>query len=199
LSGDRAPGGRPTGHRECGDSATATAALPLTALPDGDYQISVTGFSMQPTLRDGDVLTVRVPAGRLLFGDVLLIRQGETHFVHRLAGRSAGKLRTKGDGRGHFDGWLSDPSEVEGRVLEVRGNGRRRGLATGRAKAVGLAAGAWSGLCGHAYRVALRLDSVFGRGPGTGSRRAATAVNRAGFALIEAISAWLMDFPLDEA
>ena len=199
MSGDRAPGERPTGHRECGDSATATAALPLTALPDGDYQVPVTGLSMHPTLRDGDVLTVRFPAGRVRFGDVLLMRHGQTRFVHRLAGRPAGKLRTKGDGRGHFDGWLSDPSEVEGRVLEVRGSGRRRNLVTGRARAVGLAAGAWSGLCGHAYRMAFRLDGAIGGAPGTGSRRAVTAVNRAGFALIEAISAWLMDFPLDAA
>jgi len=154
---------------------------------------------MHPTLRDGDVLTVRFPAGRVRFGDVLLMRHGQTRFVHRLAGRPAGKLRTKGDGRGHFDGWLSDPSEVEGRVLEVRGSGRRRNLVTGRARAVGLAAGAWSGLCGHAYRMAFRLDGAIGGAPGTGSRRAVTAVNRAGFALIEAISAWLMDFPLDAA
>ena len=144
--------------------------------------IPVSGTSMEPTLHPG-------------VGDILLIRHREILFLHRLVGRKGGALRTKGDGRAHFDGWLSRPEEVEGCLLQVRRGGRARAFRGGAARPLGWLAGVWSALCGHLYRLALRLDREIGGGTGNDFRDDAVRLNWAGFLLIEAIASLLAPRP----
>jgi hypothetical protein len=137
---------------------------------------------MEPTLRDGEEVEVLVPPPRLpALGDLLLARHGEVLFVHRMVGRSGAKVRTKGDGRGHFDGWLTAPADIIG---TVRGVGRA-GDARRLRRTAGIIAGTWSALCGHLYRVALRLDGAISGGEEF--RDDVDRLNRAGFRLLEAI------------
>ena len=157
--------------------------------------IPVSGTSMEPTLHPGEQVEVLVPARRTGFGDILLIRHREIFFLHRLVGRKGGALRTKGDGRAHFDGWLSRPEEVEGCLLQVRRGGRARAFRGGAARPLGWLAGVWSALCGHLYRLALRLDREIGGGTGNDFRDDAVRLNWAGFLLIEAIASLLAPRP----
>ena len=140
-------------------------------LPPGRYALKIDGSSMEPTWRHGESVPVVIPAGAWRFGDVLLMPHESGPFLHRYVGRARGLLRTKGDGRGHFDGWLTPPDRVLGRVASDRPGADRL-------------AGLWSAFCGHLYRIAYRLD----RGPGGaaegGYRQDVEALNRAGFGVI---------------
>ena len=158
---------------------------------------------MEPILKDGERVKVRVveeshpvtPS----FGEVVLARHEGILFVHRIAGRvsggsrrndsSAAAFRTKGDGRAHFDGWLTAPADILGIAFEVEGGGRRRSVqGGGLARLVNLVAGTWSTLCGHAYRVAIRLDRTIGaggQGEGSDFRADVELLNRAGFDSID--------------
>ena len=86
--------------------------------------LPVQGDSMEPVLRDGDLLAVDLDPGRPRIGDLLLFRQNRAVVIHRLLGKcrlSSGKRgwRTRGDGVPYLDPAV-DPAEVFGRGVAFR-------------------------------------------------------------------------------
>jgi len=126
---------------------------------------------MEPTFHHGEAVPVDIPAGRFRFGDVLVLPHPTGPFFHRVVGRRKGLLRTKGDDRGHFDGWLTAPEQVIGRAVQ-------------RFRGENLLAGIWSAFCGHLYRVAWRLDRGAGGFAGSEYRLDVEELNRAGFRIL---------------
>jgi len=91
-----------------------------------------TGLSMDPTIRDGDVLTAEpVDPGEVRPGEILLYRTAEGVIAHRLVRcETAGaqpRLVLRGDAGGTCDPPVSH-GEVLGRVIAVQRRGRSRGL-----------------------------------------------------------------------
>jgi signal peptidase I len=88
------------------------------------------GWSMHPTIRDGEVITV-APLGRsrVHIGEVLLYRRGDTPIAHRVvrldshSGRST-MLVLQGDAVPYRDRPVT-PEQVLGRVRTVQRGGRR--------------------------------------------------------------------------
>jgi hypothetical protein len=80
--------------------------------------IPVSGFSMAPTLRPGDRITIS--KGFYLPGDILVFSQGEQLVVHRLLGWwwQGGEIRciTRGDNRDWIDS-LVPGTMILGKVL----------------------------------------------------------------------------------
>jgi signal peptidase I len=109
------------------------------------------GWSMHPTIRNGDAITV-VPLGTspLRVGDVVLYRRGPAAIAHRVIrvqsapGRSVG-LVLRGDAAHSCDGPIH-LAQVLGRVLSVERDGRRVHL--------DLMGPAWSRAVGRALRLA---------------------------------------------
>lgn len=91
-----------------------------------------TGLSMEPTIRDGDLLTVE-PAdpGAVRRGEILLYRAAQGVIAHRLVRcEPAGgqpRLVLRGDAAGTCDPPVGD-GEVLGRVVAVQRRGRSWGL-----------------------------------------------------------------------
>ncbi len=89
----------------------------------------VRGPSMQPSIRDGDVVTVRpLTDGHLVIGDIILFKTVEGILVlHRLVRREYENGRvwlfTKGDSMPQVDRRVS-PDQVIGRVTQVCRAGR---------------------------------------------------------------------------
>lgn len=137
---------------------------------------------MEPTWSHGEPVPVEIPAGTARFGDVLLLRHPTGPFLHRLVGRPRAGLRTKGDGRGHFDGWLTPPEAVIGRALTAAPLWDR-------------GAACWSALCGHLYRVAFRLDQGPGALAATTFRLDVETLNRRGFELLNVVRKLLAGGP----
>ena len=84
----------------------------------------VSGDSMAPIVRHGDLVIIRHGERKLRRGDIVLLRQGGSLLVHRLVARRktrAGEfLYTKGDRSGTCDPPVR-PDQVLGRVIEVQG------------------------------------------------------------------------------
>lgn len=65
---------------------------------DGTLVYRTKGVSMEPMLREGrDLVTVRVPDGRLKRFDVALYRRGEQYVLHRVIRVKADHYRIRGD------------------------------------------------------------------------------------------------------
>ena len=65
---------------------------------DGMLVYRTRGTSMEPMLRQNrDIITVRVPSGRLKKYDVALYRRGPDHVLHRVVGVEDGGYRIRGD------------------------------------------------------------------------------------------------------
>ena len=85
------------------------------------------GLSMEPSIREDDVLTVAPLSGEVRRGDVLLYRAGRRLTAHRVVGRVRGAdaiLRVRGDAPGWEEEHVS-LDDVLGRVVEVERHGRR--------------------------------------------------------------------------
>jgi signal peptidase I len=105
-------------------AAAATDLLAEVLSRFGEVRLRVSGTSMLPAIRPGDILVVR----RCVFedvhsGDVVVFRAGQRLFAHRVAGKHAGSetdaLITKGDALSQQDPAVS-ASNVLGRVTEIR-------------------------------------------------------------------------------
>ena len=95
-------------------------------------QVEVTGSSMTPFIRSHDLATLRPRADeRLGIGQVVAVLQpGRRLVVHRVVGRSAGKLVTRGDAASAPDAPAKD-ADVIAVVGRVERQGRRIRLGLG--------------------------------------------------------------------
>jgi hypothetical protein len=110
------------------------------------FSIKVTGWSMEPSIMEGEDVLIESPFGRTRTGDVVLFRMQGKYVIHRVVFRAFDRLLVKGDALKRFDGMISE-KDVIGRM-------RRPGPAaavTGRARAlISLAEGALSAVKGLA-------------------------------------------------
>jgi hypothetical protein len=91
------------------------------ARPKGPWYLRLTGFSMSPSLLDGDDLLVDPARGAPQIGDVIVFPHGNILVAHRVIEIGA-KIRTAGDAsRGQTE--CVDRSAVLGIVTEVRRRG----------------------------------------------------------------------------
>lgn len=111
------------------------AAVELMGRSGRGGTVRVQGRSMEPTLREGQLLDVDFAPGPVACGDLLLFRKDDHLVVHRLLGRARfadGRpcLRTRGDGapvldppvdRGHVVGRVVAVEDASGRWRSVRG------------------------------------------------------------------------------
>ena len=96
------------------------------------FRFTARGFSMDPFVRDGDVLTVAPARGRPALGRVVAVRDPVTGrlVVHRVVARGPGGVLVRGDGAGQADG-VAGPGDVLGQVVAVERRGRRVRLGCG--------------------------------------------------------------------
>ena len=91
----------------------------------GRLRLKVTGWSMLPTVRPGDALTIdQATIDCISSGDIVLFRRDGRLFVHRVIQKSdnAG-LITQGDGMPHSDPPVSS-GEVLGKVSSIMRDGK---------------------------------------------------------------------------
>jgi hypothetical protein len=84
------------------------------------------GLSMEPSIREGDLITVAPLAGQVRRGDVLLYRAGQRLLAHRVVGRVRGDdglLRMRGDAPGWEEEHVS-LADVLGRIEGIERDGR---------------------------------------------------------------------------
>ena len=99
------------------------------------FLLCVYGSSMYPTIRDGDVVQVRpVQPGEIGTGDIFLFQNSGRLFVHRLVAKARQGDRlllvAKGDANPRPDKQV-EPSDVLGKIVEVRRRRHRRSLESG--------------------------------------------------------------------
>jgi hypothetical protein len=116
-------------------------------------RLEVTGHSMTPVVRRGDVVTITPHRGaRLSLGDVVAFVPGRGRLtVHRIVGRAAGYLLPRGDAAPTADPPITR-DDVLGVVTRVERRDRRVGIGLGPERR----AVAWLsriGLLGHLARV----------------------------------------------
>jgi hypothetical protein len=129
--------------------ATVKARRPLSVeevLGDGRLRVAYTGPSMNPTLREPDLLEVQ-PYGDqpVRVGDVIhfLSPTSGRWIVHRVVGVTPAGIRTRGDNNRGDDPDLLPRSAISGRVVAAQRGRRRRTIARG-----------WRGrLVGHSARL----------------------------------------------
>ncbi len=117
-----------------GFSRTRTACAPdpprfmrvLETLLSGGQPVRfrAPGWSMYPTIRDGDAITV-VPLGPspVRVGDVVLYRKGPAAIAHRVIRVRPAGFVMRGDAAHTCDGPI-EPAQVLGRVSAIERNGR---------------------------------------------------------------------------
>jgi signal peptidase I len=86
-----------------------------------------TGTSMNPLMREGDILYLRPYGGEKIHpGDVVAFshpgRPGTV--IHRVSTAGPWGLRTKGDNTPALDDWLLQPADILGRVVAIQRQGR---------------------------------------------------------------------------
>lgn len=130
-----------------------------------DVEVRVTGESMWPFLRSGDLVALTPPGGRVGLGDVVaILDDGPRLTVHRVVELRAGTVVTRGDARWDTDAAVAG-NRVLGRVVGIRRGGRpvRRGLGPERRIL------AWLSRRGWLAPLARRLVPGQGRSSATGS------------------------------
>jgi Peptidase S24-like len=105
----------------------AFGELCVALLGEGrSVRFRATGLSMEPHIREGDVITVAPLSGEIRRGDVLLYRVGPRLLAHRVIGRVRGEealVRVRGDA----PGWEEERvplGDVLGRIEGVERDGR---------------------------------------------------------------------------
>ena len=103
-------------------------------IPGAVFYAAYSGSSMDPTLRDPEILEIRPYGGRLpRAGDVVFFSPPETArpVVHRLIRVTRAGLRTRGDNNAQEDVFLLLPESVKGRVAAAWRGQKRRKIAGG--------------------------------------------------------------------
>ena len=106
------------------------------------FRVRVWGWSMNPTIRNGDVIVAEpVPADALRLGDIVLYSRPGGHVVHRLVAVMDGgtTLITRGDAHEYSDPPVR-PLQVIARVRAVEHSGQRPLFAGFRTKCSRVAA-----------------------------------------------------------
>lgn len=112
-------------------------------------RLEVTGHSMSPFIRSGDVVTIEpLPGRRPALGEVIAVATEGRLRIHRLVGWDRGRALARGDVAAAADPPAS-PDDLIGRVTLVERGGRRvrLGLGIERLPIAWLSrAGLWRGL-----------------------------------------------------
>lgn len=131
-------------------------------------RMTVTGSSMLPFLRDGDVVELEpAPAPRL--GDLVLVQTippgaAERYVLHRIVRMDRGGVfRIRGDAQSRWEGPFT-PDSVLGRVTTAWHHGRARTLDRGLWRLTGLAWARTSPLGSFLLQLALPLWRLGRRG-----------------------------------
>lgn len=110
----------------------------LEVLPGswGHGSILIAGYagpSMNPTLRQGDMLEVLPHEGRpVRAGDVIIFRSpGRGYVVHRIVALSEAGAYTRGDNNSAADSYIVQPGDIVGRVVAACRGASRRAVAGG--------------------------------------------------------------------
>jgi SynChlorMet cassette protein ScmC len=104
-------------------------------LDDGALHVVYTGPSMNPTLREPDLLEVETCDNRQVRpGDVIYFWPpgGEREVVHRVVQVTSGGIRTRGDNNSQEDPYLLQPTDIIGQVVAAQRGVQRRRIAGGR-------------------------------------------------------------------
>lgn len=90
----------------------------------GALRLRVSGSSMLPAVRPGDVLSIRrCAATEARAGDLVLFRRGDRLFVHRVLRAAAGAVETRGDAMDVPDPPVAAP-DLLGKVVAIERRGR---------------------------------------------------------------------------
>jgi signal peptidase I len=90
----------------------------------GELRLKVTGTSMMPSVRPGDILTIRrSSAAELLPGRIVLCYRHQSLLAHRLVGKLGDYLFTRGDSLQFNDSPFHE-DELLGEVVAIVRNGR---------------------------------------------------------------------------
>lgn len=137
--------------------------------------VRVSGQSMEPTLRSGDIVIVRA-LDEYALGDIIVYpgrdETGEVrgHVIHRVvAGDAVNGYVTRGDNRTSDDVWRPTPAEIEGAVVRTLASGSVLGsLVSVLTRPLGLALIAGGLVFIAVWRLTARHST---RDVGAGSRR----------------------------
>jgi hypothetical protein len=91
------------------------------------FRLKVTGFSMFPFIRNGDVITISpLPFSPPKIGDILAftVSHGRKLFIHRVIGKKGNSYLTRGDNTLSVDG-LIPRADILGMVIRAERNGKR--------------------------------------------------------------------------
>ena len=122
---------------------------------DAPILVAYSGPSMNPTLREPDLLEVAPYDGHpLQIGDVIYFEppEGEREIVHRVVCVTPDGIRTRGDNNPDDDPYFLQTTDVIGRVVAAQRGSRKRRVAGGRR-------GALLGYVAHKWRVVNRSVS----------------------------------------
>jgi hypothetical protein len=94
-------------------------------------RLEVTGHSMSPLIRSGDVVTIEPLSGRRpALGEVVAVAPAGGLLVHRLVGWDRGRALSRGDVAAEADP-VTSSEDLLGRVTRVERRGRRVRLGLG--------------------------------------------------------------------
>jgi signal peptidase I len=130
-------------------------------------RLEVTGHSMSPFIRHGDVVALEPLRGRLpALGEVVALTPGGRLLVHRVVGWQRGQVLCRGDVAKGADPAVS-PDDVLGRVTRVERRGRHVRLGLG----IERLAIAWLSRVGLLRALAAVRQGLATRGSSTGGTR----------------------------
>jgi signal peptidase I len=102
--------------------------------PDSPQMLVYSGRSMDPTLREPDLMEIRPYRDRpVRTGDVILFHAPgcPTPIVHRVESVASEGIRTRGDNCPRQDDWWIGADQIIGQVISVHRGGRRRNVVNG--------------------------------------------------------------------
>ena len=91
-----------------------------------DLRFQAGGFSMEPFIRDGDIISLRkIPARQLKIGDIVAFtrEEGSILLIHRLLWKRNDRFKFKGDNNPFSDGWIK-ASYILAKIIRVQRDSR---------------------------------------------------------------------------
>lgn len=101
----------------------------------GTFLAAYVGTSMNPTLREPEILEIRPYGNRLMqVGDVVFFRSPERQqtVVHRIVRFTSEGICTRGDNNRRDDAFVLQPEDINGRVVAAWQGRKNRAIAGGR-------------------------------------------------------------------